>query len=49
MFATMKMSMRGLWSRCVGRARNEAAVAMTNLVHNMVRFGQTERSGLRGW
>ena len=48
-FATMKMSTRGAWSRCVGRARNEAAAAMTNLAHNMVRIGQTERSGLRGW
>ena len=48
-FATMKMSMRRAWNRCVGRARNEAAIAMTNLVYNMVRFEQIERLGLRSW
>jgi len=48
-FATMKMSMRRAWNRCVGRARDEAAIAMTNLVYNMVRFEQIGRLDLCRW
>lgn len=48
-FATMVMSMRAAWNRCVGRARNAAAIALTNLVYNMVRFEQIERLGLKNW
>jgi len=48
-FATMVMSMRAAWNRCVGRARNTAAIALTNLVYNMVRFEQIERLGLKRW
>ena len=48
-FATMVMSMRAAWNRCVGRARNAAAIALTNLVYNMVRFEQIERLGLKRW
>ena len=29
--------------------RNRAAIAMTNLVYNMVRFEQIERLGLKNW
>jgi len=48
-FATMVMSMRAAWNRCIGRARNAAAIALTNLVYNMVRFEQIERLGLKRW
>ena len=48
-FATMRMSMRKTWNRCVGLIRNRAAISMTNLVYNMVRFEQIERLGLRNW
>ena len=48
-FATMRMSMRAGWNRCLGLARNRAVIAMTNLVYNLVRFEQIERLGLRNW
>ena len=48
-FATMRMSMRKTWNRCVGSARNRAMIAMTNLVYNMVRYEQIERLGLGNW
>jgi transposase, IS5 family len=48
-FATMRMSMRSAWNRCIGLGRNRAAIALTSLVYNMVRFGQIERLGLRNW
>jgi transposase, IS5 family len=48
-FATMRMSMRKTWNRCVGLTRNRAAISMTNLIYNMVRFEQIERLGLRNW
>ena len=48
-FATMRMCMRRGWNRCIGLRRNRAAVALTNLVYNMVRFEQIERLGLRNW
>lgn len=48
-FATMKMCMRKAWNRCIGKTRNEAMIAMTNLVYNMVRFEQIERLDLCGW
>ena len=48
-FATMRMCMRRGWNRCIGLRRNRAAVALTNLVYNMVRFEQIERLGLKNW
>ena len=48
-FATMRMSLRSAWNRCIGRTRNRAMIAMTNLVYNMVRFEQIERLGLKNW
>ena len=48
-FATMRMSMRKTWNRCVGLTRNRAMIAMTNLVCNMVRYEQIERLGLKNW
>ena len=48
-FATMRMSLRSAWNRCIGMARNRAMIAMTNLVYNLVRFEQIERLGLRNW
>ena len=48
-FATMRMCMRRGWNRCIGLSRNRAAVALSNLVYNMVRFEQIERLGLKNW
>ena len=48
-FATMRMSMRRVWNRCVGLTRNRAMISMTNLVYNMVRFEQSERLALKNW
>ena len=48
-FATMRMCMRRAWNRCVGLRRNRAAIVLTNLVYNIVRFEQIERLGLRNW
>lgn len=48
-FGTMWMCMRAAWNRCIGFARNESAIAMTNLVYNLVRFEQIQRLGLRNW
>ncbi len=48
-FATMKMCMRAGWNRCIGITRNRTAIAMTNLVYNMVRFEQILRLGLKNW
>ncbi len=48
-FATMVMGMRGVWNRCVGMVRNAGAIALTNLVYNLVRFEQIERLGLARW
>jgi transposase, IS5 family len=48
-FATMRMSMRAAWNRCVGLTRNRAMISLTNLVYNMVRLEQIERLELRSW
>jgi len=48
-FATMRMSLRSAWNRCIGSARNRAMIGMTNLVYNLVRFEQIERLGLKNW
>ena len=48
-FATMRMCMRRAWNRCIGLKRNRAAITLTNLVYNMVRFEQIERLGLKNW
>jgi IS5 family transposase len=48
-FATMRMSLRAAWNRCVGLTRNRAMISLTNLVYNLVRFEQIERLGLRNW
>ena len=48
-FATMKMSLRATWNRCVGKRRNQATIGLLNLVYNMVRYEQIERLGLRHW
>ncbi len=48
-FATMRMTLRAAWNRCVGMERNRAAITMVNLVYNLVRFEQIERLGLKTW
>ena len=48
-FATMRMTLRSAWNRCIGMGRNRATIGMTNLVYNMVRFEQIERLGLKNW
>lgn len=48
-FATMRMSLRSAWNRCIGMGRNRAMIGMTNLVYNMVRFEQIVRLGLKNW
>jgi len=48
-FGTLRMCMRAAWNRCIGLLRNESAIAMTNLVYNLVRFEQIQRLGLRNW
>ena len=48
-FATMRMGMRSAWNRCIGLRRNRTAIALTNLIYNMVRFEQIERLGLKNW
>ena len=42
-FAQMRGSMRALWQRCIGLARNAAGIVLTNLVYNMMRFEQIVR------
>ena len=46
-FGTMRMSLRARWNRCIGQVRNAAAITLTNLVYNLVRFEQIERLQLR--
>jgi IS5 family transposase len=48
-FGLMTMCMHRSWNRCVGKFRNETAIAMTNLVYNMIRFEQIERLDLKTW
>ena len=36
-------SMRALWQRCIGMARNAGGIVLTNLVYNMMRFEQIVR------
>jgi IS5 family transposase len=48
-FGTMCMCMRAAWNRCIGANRNRGAIAMTNLVYNMIRFEQIGRLGLKTW
>ena len=48
-FGTMCMCMRAAWNRCIGMNRNQRAIAMTNLVYNMIRFEQIDRLELRTW
>jgi len=48
-FGIMSMCMRASWNRCIGTARNESVIGMTNLVYNMIRFEQILRLGLRNW
>ena len=42
-FAQMRGSMRALWQRCIGLARNAAGIVLTNLVYHMMRFEQIAR------
>ena len=46
-FAQMTGSMRALRQRCVGLARNDACIKLTNLVYNLLRFEQIKRLGIR--
>ena len=46
-FAQMTGSMRALRQRCVGLARNDACIQLTNLVYNLLRFEQIKRLGIR--
>lgn len=48
-FGIMHMCMRAAWNRCIGITRNRAAIAMTNLVYNLIRFEQITRLQLRTW
>ena len=42
-FAQMSGSMKALYQRCIGMARNAACLTLTNLVYNMLRFEQIKR------
>lgn len=42
-FAQMRGSMKALYQRCIGMARNEACLKLTNLVYNLLRFEQIKR------
>lgn len=42
-FAQMRGSMKALYQRCIGKARNEACLKLSNLVYNMLRFEQIKR------
>lgn len=46
-FAQMVGTMKSLWQRCIGLKRNAAALQLSNLVYNMVRFEQIARLRLR--
>lgn len=48
-FGMMSMCIRATMSRCIGMARNSSAIAMVNLVYNMIRLEQIERLGLKNW
>jgi IS5 family transposase len=48
-FGAMHMCMRAAWNRCIGITRNKGAIAMTNLIYNMIRFEQINRLQLRTW
>jgi hypothetical protein len=39
--------MRALRQRCIGKERNDACIKLTNLVYNMLCFGQIQRLGIR--
>jgi len=42
-FAQMSGSMKALYQRCIGMARNAACLKLTNLVYNLLRFEQIQR------
>ena len=42
-FAQMRGSMKALYQRCIGMARNTACLKLTNLVYNLLRFEQIKR------
>ena len=42
-FARMSGSMKALYQRCIGLARNAACLMLTNLVYNLLRFEQIKR------
>jgi len=46
-FGQMTGSMKALWQRCIGFERNDAAIKLTNLVYNMLRFEQILRLDIR--
>lgn len=46
-FAQMSGSMKALYQRCIGLARNAACLSLTNLVYNMLRFEQIVRLNLK--
>ena len=45
-FAQMRGSMKALYQRCLGLARNAACLQLTNLVYNLLRFEQIKRLNL---
>jgi transposase, IS5 family len=45
-FAQMSGSMKALYQRCIGMARNAACLMLTNLVYNLLRFAQIKRLNL---
>jgi IS5 family transposase len=46
-FAQMTGTMRALRQRCIGFARNDAGIKLTNLVYNLLRFEQIQRLDIR--
>lgn len=48
-FGAIKLCLRAGWNRCIGQVRNAAAITLTNLVYNLVRFEQIQRLELRTW
>ena len=45
-FGSMAMSMKAFLNRCIGKVRNKGAIALANLVYNMIRYEQIKRLGL---
>lgn len=48
-FGAMTMTMKATINRCIGKVRNAAAITMTNLTYNLIRYEQIQRLSLKTW